>query len=98
VLANEVFKAVETIGYPECGINLAHGVTYLAQAKKDRRAYDAYLLALSDAKNLGNLPIPLKLRNGETKLMRDVGYGKGYEMYENKDLLPEDLSGKRYYQ
>jgi putative ATPase len=47
IIANEVFRAVETIGLPECGINLAHGVTYLSQAKKDRRAYDAYQSALS---------------------------------------------------
>ena len=59
VVANAVFQAVDTIGMPECGENLAHGVVYLAQAKKDRRAYDAYLLAMEDAKKYGNLPIPM---------------------------------------
>jgi len=97
IIANEVFRAVETIGYPECGINLAHGVTYLTLAKKDRSAYDAYLTALHDAKTLGNLPVPLKLRNAETKLMKDSGYGNGYEMYGDDDFLPEALQGRVYY-
>lgn len=97
VIANEVFRAVETIGYPECGINLAHGVAYLAKAKKDRRAYDAYQVAMSDAKNLGNLAIPMNLRNAPTKLMKDVGYGKDYEMYSEEDYLPKELKGKKYF-
>lgn len=97
VVANEVFKACETIGYPECQINLAHGVTYLASAKKDRRAYDAYFKALDDVKEHGNLPIPLNLRNAPTKLMKDLGYGTGYEAYTRESLLPEKLKGKKYY-
>lgn len=96
VIANEVFRAVETIGLPECGINLAHGVTYLAQASKDRGSYEAYNSALSDAKQYGNLPIPLKLRNAPTKLMKDSGYGEGYEMYENGSFLPEQLKKRKY--
>lgn len=97
VIANEVFRAVETIGLPECGINLAHGVTYLALAKKDRRSYDAYKSALRDAETLGNLPVPLHLCNAPTKLMKDVGYGEGYEMYSKESYLPERLKGKRYF-
>jgi putative ATPase len=96
VLANEVFKAVETIGMPECGINLAHGVVYLAQAGKEKRAYEAYNRALSDAKNYGNLPIPMSIRNAPTKLMKDLGYGEGYERYTKEDLLPEELRNKKY--
>lgn len=96
VVANEVFRACETIGYPECQINLAHGVTYLAQAKKNRSAYDAYFAALSDVKKYGNLPIPMNLRNAPTKLMKQLGYGKGYEKYTDKSLLPDELKGKRY--
>jgi putative ATPase len=96
VIANEVFKAVETIGMPECGINLAHGVVYLAQAGKEKRAYEAYNRALSDAKNYGNLPIPMSIRNAPTKLMKDLGYGEGYEKYTKKDLLPEELKDKKY--
>ena len=99
VIANEVFRAVETIGYPECTINLAHAVVYLATAKKDRRAYDALRSAERDVRNFGNLPIPLSLRNAPTKLMKDEGYGEGYEMYpeEGKSLLPEKLKGKKYF-
>jgi putative ATPase len=97
VVANEVFKACETIGYPECGINLAHGVAYLASAKKDRSAYDAFRSAQEDVRQYGNLPIPMNLRNAPTKLMKSEGYGKGYEMYTNENLLPEKLKGKKYF-
>ena len=97
VVANAVFRAVETIGMPECTLNLAHGVAYLANAPKDRASCDAIGEAMSDAKKLGNLPVPMNLRNAPTKLMKDLGYGKGYEMYpEDDDLLPEKLKGKKY--
>jgi putative ATPase len=97
VVANEVFRACETIGLPECQINLAHGVTYLALAKKDRSSYDAYFKALDDVKKYGHLPIPLKIRNAPTKLMKELDYGKGYQMYEGGDLLPEKIRNKKYY-
>ncbi len=97
VVANEVFRACETIGYPECQENLAHGVVYLALAKKDRSAYDAYFAALDDVKKYGNLPVPLKIRNPVTKLMKEVGYGEGYEKYDKESYLPEKLQGKKYY-
>lgn len=96
VVANDVFRAVETIGLPECGINLAHGVAYLCQCKKDRSAYEAFMLAMKDVKKYGNLPVPLFLRNPETKLMEDLGYGAGYEKYSKDDFLPDDLNGKKY--
>lgn len=96
VVANAVFRAVETIGLPEAAINLAHGVAYLANCKKDRSAYEALGAAMQDAKRHGNLPIPLKLRNAPTKLMKDIGYGAGYEKYSKDDLLPEKLKGKKY--
>jgi len=63
VVANEVFRACEIIGYPECAINLAHGVTYLAKAPKNRSSYNALRSAQEDVKKFGNLPIPLNLRN-----------------------------------
>jgi len=97
VVANEIFRACETIGYPECAINLAHGVVYLASAPKNRSAYDALRAAQKDVKQYGNLPIPLNLRNPVTKLMEDIGYGKGYEKYTKEDLLPEKLKGRKYY-
>jgi putative ATPase len=100
VVANEVFRACETIGYPECAINLAHGTVYLAKAPKDRSAYNGLRAAQEDVKKHGNLPIPLHLRNPVTKLMKEIGYGKGYQAYpdKNKNLLPDKLKGKKYYQ
>lgn len=96
-VANAVFRAVETIGYPEAGINLSHGVIYLSKAPKSKAAYYAYLAAMADAKEHGNLPIPLKIRNAPTKLMKDLGYKKGYEKYTKEDLLPEKLKGSKYW-
>lgn len=97
VVANEVFRACETIGYPECAINLAHGVAYLSQAKKDRRAYDALRSAQSDVKKYGNLSIPKNILNAPTKLMKNLDYGKNYEMYDKESYLPKELKNKKYF-
>ncbi len=97
VVADAVFDACHKIGYPECQENLAHGVVYLCLAKKDRSSYDAYFRALSDVKQYGNLPIPLVVRNAPTRLMKNLGYGKGYTAYTNENLLPDKLKGKKYY-
>ncbi len=96
VVANEVFRAVETIGMPEAQINLAHGTAYLAQCKKDKSAYEAYFEAVEDVKKHGNLPIPMSIRNAPTKLMKDLGYHKGYKPYTKEDLLPDKLKKKKY--
>ena len=96
VVANAVFRAVETIGMPEASINLAHGVAYLSQCKKNRSANNAIKDAQEDVKKFGNLPIPMKIRNAPTKLMKDLGYGEGYEKYTKEDLLPEKLKKKKY--
>jgi len=96
VVANDVFRAVETIGLPECAINLAHGVVYLTRCPKDRSSHDAYFLAVEDVKQYGNLPIPLKVRNAPTKLMKGLGYGANYEQYDKESYLPEQLK-KRVY-
>lgn len=104
VVANEVFKACETIGYPECALNLAHGTAYLALAKKSRATTDAYARAKEDVINFPNEPIPLHLRNAPTKLMKNLGYAKGYNWNEGNvgaekglSYLPEKLKGKKYY-
>ena len=96
VVANAVFEAVRSIGYPEATINLAHGVAYLATCKKDRRSYDAIFAALDDVKKHGALPIPLHIRNAPTKLMKNLGYGKGYTQYDGVSYLPERLKKKKY--
>lgn len=96
VVANAVFEAVNKIGYPEATINLAHGAAYLALCKKDRRSYEAVFEALDDVKKLGNLPIPMRVRNAPTKLMRDLGYHKGYKLYDKESYLPDQLKKKKY--
>ena len=96
VVANDVFRAVEIIGLPECAINLAHGVAYLARCLKNKSSYNAYFAALEDVKKYGNLPIPMNLRNAPTKLMKELGYGQGYDKYTKEDLLPDKLKGKKY--
>ena len=96
VVANAVFRAVETVGYPEAAINLAHGVVYLAQCKKDRSVYEALRSAQQDVKKFGNLAVPLIVRNAPTKLLKDLEYGKGYEMYTKESFLPEKLKNKKY--
>ena len=96
VVANSVFRACETIGYPECAINLAHGVAYLSTCKKSRESYDAYLEAMEDVKTHGNLPIPMKVRNAPTKLMKELGYHKGYNFYDKESYLPDKLKKRKY--
>lgn len=96
VVADAVFRACETIGYPEAQINLAHGAAYLATCKKSRASYDAYFEALGDVKEFGNLPIPMKVRNAPTKLMKELGYHKGYKLYDNESYLPDKLKKKKY--
>ena len=94
VVANEVFRACETIGYPECQINLAHGTAYLAQAPKSRASCDAFFAALEDVRRTGNLEVPMKLRNAPTGLMKALGYGAD----DGSDSrLPQRLAGRRYY-
>lgn len=101
MIANDVFRACEVIGYPECQINLAHGVSYLSSAPKNRKSYDAYFKALEDVKNLENLPIPMRVRNAPTKLMKNLGYGEGYSMYPDLSkisYLPDKLAHKKYFE
>jgi putative ATPase len=104
VVANAVAQAVEFVGLPEAQINLAQGTTYLASSPKDNASYVGLLEALQDAKELGNLGVPLHLRNAVTSLMRNLGYGKGYRYVHNEPSarteqqhLPDSLKDKRYY-
>ena len=97
VVANAVFQAVTTIGMPECALNLAHGVAYLANAAKDRSATNAIGAAMEDANKFGNLPVPMKIRNAPTKLMKEIGYGKDEGNDPDGDLMPVKLRGKKYF-
>lgn len=96
VVANAVFQACQVIGYPECSIHLTQGAIYLASAKKSRQVVDALGASMQDVKEYGSLPIPLEVRNAPTKLMKELGYGKGYEKYSKKSFLPEKLKSKKY--
>ncbi|MBW4436250.1 MAG: replication-associated recombination protein A [Pleurocapsa minor GSE-CHR-MK-17-07R] len=95
-LANAVFAAVQSIGYPEAQISLAHGTVALAQAPKSRASCEAFFAALDEVNLSGALPIPLPLRNAPTGLMKQLGYGAGYDMYTDDDLLPDALKGRRF--
>ncbi|TAL10014.1 MAG: replication-associated recombination protein A [Nitrospirae bacterium] len=104
VVATAVAQAVELIGLPECKLNLAQGVTYLATCPKDNASYRGLLEAGKDAKEQGNLPVPLHLRNAPTDLMKDLGYGKDYRYMHDDPAakteqthLPDKLKGKKYY-
>ncbi len=98
VVANAVFQAVTMIGMPECALNLAHGVAYLANAAKDRSATHAIGEAMDDAKKHGNLPVPMKIRNAPTKLMKEIGYGKDEGNDPEGDLMPEKMRGRKYFE
>jgi putative ATPase len=78
-LAVSVFNAVNIIGLPECRINLAQGVTYLASAPKSNASYLAIDAALDDIRKGADTTVPLHLRNAPTKLMKSEGYGKDYK-------------------
>jgi putative ATPase len=74
-----VYQACHMIGMPECSVNLAQAVVYLAKSKKSNALYVAYQAVQKDIRELPNEPVPIHLRNAPTKLMKDIGYGKGYK-------------------
>jgi putative ATPase len=101
MLANAVYEACQKTGLPECGVNLAHGVIYLAKSAKNISAYTAYQAAQAEVAESGNLPVPLHLRNAETKLMKDLGYGKDYKYAPLEDdtgqeYLPDKIKRKKF--
>jgi putative ATPase len=98
------YQACHFIGMPECSVHLTHAVVYCALAPKSNALYSAYGMAARDAQETMAEPVPLVIRNAPTRLMKDLGYGKGYMYahdYEDKitDLkcLPENLQGREYY-
>lgn len=95
-LAVSTFMAVERIGMPECQYNLFHCASVLAKTNKSREVADAMSAALATAKEFPDLPVPLHLRNAPTKLMKDLGYGKGTkweaDFKHQKGFLPPELS------
>jgi putative ATPase len=105
LLANACFDAVHKIGYPECRITLSHTAVYLACSAKSNAAYMAVENALAFVRKTGDLPVPLSIRNAPTKLMKELGYHKGYKYahdYEDNfafhEFLPEGAEGIRFYE
>lgn len=105
ILAQSTFGAVEKIGMPECSVILAELAIYLALAPKSNAVYAAYNQVRQDVADTANEPVPLHLRNASTRLMKEVGYGKGYQYaHDAKDAkveqehLPDSLKGRQYYQ
>ena len=97
------YQACHFIGMPECNINLAQAVVYMAKSKKSNELYKAYGKAVSDIKKFGNLPVPLHIRNAPTKLMKDLKYGKNYKYspdfkyQEKQEYMPNKLKKKKYF-
>ncbi len=103
-LAVSVFNAVNLIGMPECRINLAQGVTYLASTYKSNSSYMGIERAMADINNGADTSVPLHLRNAPTKLMKDECYSLNYkyphdfdEHFVNECYFPSEKSEKIYY-
>lgn len=104
IQANAAFEAVHKIGMPEAQLILAHATLYLATAKKSREVVNALQRAKEAVYEFPNEPIPLHLRNAPTKLMKNLGYAKGYTWSNkyvgpksNSSFLPERLKGRKLF-
>ncbi|MBQ1351731.1 MAG: replication-associated recombination protein A, partial [Oscillospiraceae bacterium] len=103
-LAVAAYQACHLIGMPECTVHLTQAVVYLSLAPKSNALYTAYENAKRDALSQLAEPVPLHIRNGVTKLMREVGYGKGYQYAHDAEekltdmrCLPDSLLDRVYY-
>lgn len=100
-LAVSTYQAVERIGMPECQYVLFHCATVLAKTNKSREVADAMSAAFRTAKEYPDMPVPLHLRNAPTKLMKDLGYQKGYKweanFQHNQGFLPPELNGTDFF-
>lgn len=100
-LATACFQAVERVGMPESGLILAHTTVALAKSKKDRSSTDAWYKALELARKTRGEPVPTWLRNAPTKLMKDLGYGKGQKweagFHLDKNYLPDVIKDEKIY-
>ncbi len=103
-IAVAAYQACHFIGMPECSVNLTHAVIYLAMAPKSNAMELAYNEAKGDAQKHLNEPVPMNIRNAPTRLMKDLGYGRGYvyahdtkEKMAAMQCLPDALKDRTYY-
>lgn len=104
-LALDAWEVFERLGSPEGELAIAQAVIYMACAAKSNAAYVALGAALADAKEFGSLEVPLHIRNAPTKLMKELGYSKGYRYAHDEDgafaagerYFPEGMPEKQYY-
>ena len=104
LMATNCFQAVEVVGWPESRLILAQCTIYLATSPKGNASYQAINLAQEEVRKSGNLGVPLPLRNAPTKLMKDLGYGKGYKYshsypgnFSEQEFLPDELSNASFF-
>jgi len=104
LMATNCFQAVEVIGWPESRLILAQCTLYLATSPKGNASYMAINKAQEEVKRSGNLGVPLSLRNAPTKLMKELGYGKGYQYshnfpgnFANQEFMPEEISNLNFF-
>lgn len=104
-IAMNAFDAYERLGSPEGELAIAQAIVYLAVAPKSNAAYVAFKLAQEDVKKFGSQPVPMHIRNAPTKLMKDLGFGKGYRYdHDERDkhasgqtYFPDKIGEKTYY-
>lgn len=103
-VAVNVYQACQFLGMPECNVHLTECVIYLATTPKSNAVYEATQKVADDVKNTANEPVPLQIRNGITKLMQELGYGKNYQYAHDTaaklttmETMPENLIGHQYY-
>lgn len=103
-VAINVYQACQFLGMPECNVHLTECVIYLATTPKSNAVYEATQKVADDVKNTANEPVPLQIRNGTTKLMKELGYGKDYQYAHDTaaklttmETMPENLIGHQYY-
>jgi putative ATPase len=103
-VALNAVEAVRLVGLPECKLALAQAAVYLSVAPKSNALYTGYSAVVSDVQNTFNEPPPLHIRNAPTNLMKELGYGKGYqyahdlkERVADMECLPDLLRGRQYY-
>ena len=104
-LSLEACAVYERLGSPEGELAIAQAIVFMACASKSNAVYSAYNAAKADAESLGSLEVPLHLRNAPTRLMKEIGYGKGYRYAHDEPdayaagerYFPDDMTDRRYY-